>query len=57
MSMRFFFVRFNVIHEPHALVSGVTMSILSDFLSGKCNLDIILVSGRRASWPYLQFSL
>ena len=57
MSMRFCFVRFNVIHEPHALVSGVTMSILSDFLSGKCNLDIILVSGRRASWPYLQFSL
>lgn len=53
----FCFARFYVIYEPHVLVYGVTLSILSDFLSGKCNLDIFLVSGRRASWPYLQFSL
>ena len=43
--------------NPYALLSRVTLSIFSDFLNGKHNLDIFLISGRRASCPYLQFSL
>lgn len=40
-----------------ASLAQVTLSILSDFLKGKHNLDIFLVSGRSASCPYLQLSL